>query len=327
MTRLALMLVIGLTGCGADSGSTAGGGGSTSPAGLVKVSLSLNWYPEAEHGGFYAALVHGYFEEEGLQVEIVAGGPGAPVIQEVAGGKATFGVANADRILLGRSQDADVVCVMAPLQHSPRGIMVHKKSGIKNFEDIKDITLAMSAAGPWALYVKKNVPLESVEIVPYAGSVAEFLRNEKFAQQAYVFSEPFVAEKKGGDPHVLMVSELGFNPYTSGLIVRSETIEQQPKLVEKMVRASKRGWQKYLADAKQTNDYIHKQNPEMDLDILEYGAKAMRPLCVDEATPMDRLGAMTDERWKTLFGQLVEVDAVDAGSVDYRKAFTTRFLP
>ena len=42
--------------------------------GSTKVKLLLNWYPEAEHGGFYAALVHGIYEKHGLDVDILPGG-------------------------------------------------------------------------------------------------------------------------------------------------------------------------------------------------------------------------------------------------------------
>ena len=65
----------------------------------MRVRLALNWFPEAEHGGFYAALVHGYYQKQGLQVEILGGGPDAPVIQRVATGAVEFGVTNADDVL------------------------------------------------------------------------------------------------------------------------------------------------------------------------------------------------------------------------------------
>lgn len=75
-----------------------------SPAEKVdEVELALNWLPEAEHGGFFAAEVHGLFAERQLKVKIIPGGPGVPVIQNVATGKATFGVTNADQVLVQRS--------------------------------------------------------------------------------------------------------------------------------------------------------------------------------------------------------------------------------
>ena len=67
-----------------------------SDEGNTKVSLLLNWTPEAEHGGFYAALLNGHYAAEGIEVKIVPGGKNAPVIQRIATGQDTFGVCNAD---------------------------------------------------------------------------------------------------------------------------------------------------------------------------------------------------------------------------------------
>src|ERR1700722_10068945 len=55
------------------------------PSEPVEVALVLNWFPEAEHGGYFAALVHGYYKQAGLKVKILPGGPSAAVLQRVAG--------------------------------------------------------------------------------------------------------------------------------------------------------------------------------------------------------------------------------------------------
>jgi NitT/TauT family transport system substrate-binding protein len=320
-----LLLGVLLAGC-ADDGETSNQPKVPTAAALEEVSLVLNWYPETEHGGYYAALVHGFYEEAGLKVTIIPGGPNAPVLQKVDRKSVTFGVTNADRVLLGRAQEADVVAVMSPLQISPRCIMVHATSGIETLADLKDVTLAMNSGATWAQFLRKRLPLENVRIVDNA-SVARFLDDEKYAQQAYVFSEPFVAKSKGGDPRSLMVSELGFNPYTSLLITHADTITEDPQTVRKMVEASIRGWQKYRESPGETNKYIHQQNPEMELDILDFGAEAMKPLYTDDETPLERLGTMTAARWKTLSDQLVQVDVLKPGEVDPQQAFTTQFLP
>lgn len=308
-------------GCnGADDNSRL----STTPDGLTRVTLMLNWFPEAEHGGYYAALVHGYYEEAGLAVEIIPGGPSAPVLQQIARGDVTFGVTNADDVLLARAQEADVVALMAPLQTSPRCIMVHKSSGIESFDQLQNVTLAMSGGKAWAQFLKKKLPLEGVELQEGA-TVAKFLVDENYAQQAYVFSEPFVAEQEGGDPVSLLVADLGFNPYTSLLIAKQSTIDEQSDIVQKMVSASIKGWDKYLADPEETNKYINRQNNKMGMEILAYGVKAMQPLCKvqDEG---GSTGHMTAERWKTLHEQMIDVEAIEKGAVDPMKAFTTKFL-
>lgn len=320
---LGCLLAVGCSPGEQNRKSSPDGSSKTASAnGEVKsVTLALNWYPEVEHGGFYAALVHGYFAEAGLDVQILPGGPEAPVVPQVATGKVTFGVANADDVLFGRAQQAPVVAVLAPLQTSPRCIIVHEKSGIKTFADLKNMTIAMSSARAFAQYLRKKLPLEGVQIVPYQGSVTQFLLHENYAQQGYVFSEPFVIRQQGGDPKELMLRDIGFNPYTSLLVVNEKTIADDPKLVKKMAEAARRGWQKYVEDPQATNEKIHSLNAEMGLDILEFGAAAIKPLVFDETTDKNGLGFMTAERWQTLLEQLVETNQIDPGKVESATAF------
>ena len=289
---------------------------------LTKVTLQLNWFPEAEHGGYYAALVHGFFAAEGLDVEIIPGGPGSPVIQKLVANQTTFVVGNADQVLTGRNQEAEVTALFAPIQMSPRCIMVHASSGIERLDELQNMTVALSAGRAFALYMQKKLSLEGVRVVGYPGSMAVFLNDKNFAQQGYVFSEPFLAEQQGGDPHVLMVSELGFNPYASLLITRSDTVDAQPQLVAAMVRASKQGWQTYLESPEKTNAAIHQQNEEMGLEILDYGATVLKDLCLPDAMPAAQLGDMTLQRWTQLRDQLAEIELVDK-NLDVSKAFTT----
>ena len=318
-----LLLVSGMAGC-KPSSPTATTPGEES-AQLQKVTLALNWFPESEHGGYYAALVNDYYKQEGLDVEIQAGGPGVPVIQNVATKRVMFGVVNADQVLVGRNKEADVVALLAPLQMSPRCIMVHEKSGIRRLQDLKNMTLAVGSGKAYLEYLKTKVSLENVKLVPYPGSIAMFLKNEDFGQQGYVFSEPFVARQQGGDPHVLMVSEIGFNPYTSLLITHGETVSDQQELVAKVVRASARGWRDYLENPAAVNKYIHQVNPEMDLESLAYGVEAIKPLCLPNELPLADLGKMTLERWTTLADQLKEIDWIET-QFDPATAFQARFI-
>jgi NitT/TauT family transport system substrate-binding protein len=309
-----------------ETTKTGGSKLSAAPSDQVAVELALNWFPEAEHGGYFAALVHGYYKEAGLKVKILPGGPSASVLQRVASKQVTFGIENADRVLLARVQEADAVAVMAPLQKSPRAIMVHAASKFERIDDLANVTLAVNSGAAWVQYLKKKTPLRNVRFVPYSGNVAQFLVNENYAQQAYVFSEPFVAREKGAAVRCLLVAETGYNPYTSLLVTSGDMIRNRPELVRKFVTASVRGWQTYLERPEETNRYIHEINPEMGLEILAFGVQSLRPLCADGLPSLKVLGNMTAERWKTLAGQLVEADLLTAARVDPARAFTTEFL-
>lgn len=311
--------------------ATAGGCGRSGPAAtkntLVPVTLQLNWYPEAEHGGYYAALAAGYYREAGLDVTVLSGGPETPVVQQVARQAAMFGIVNADNMLFARAQQAPVVALLAPLQTSPRCLIVHESSGITSFEGLKDLTIAMSPASAFTHFLQHKLPLENVRVVPYSGNVAQFLVNKDYAQQGYVFSEPFIARKAGGDPRVLLVSDLGFNPYTSLLFTSDALVAEQPDLVRKMVAASIRGWQKYLESPEAANERIHQANPEMDSDILAFGAEAIRPLVLTEESKQHGLGVMTAKRWQTLAEQLIEIGQLEPEDAHVEQAWTSKFLP
>lgn len=319
------LLVIALCGCGSRGKQpVAETRPGDSPA-ATKVRLLLNWYPEAEHGGYYAALVHGYYRDAGLDVEIVKGGPSAPVTQQVDNGQMEFGIANADRLLMARAAPAQLVALLAPIQTSPRCIMVHESSGINDFADLKNMTLAMNA-DPFVSFLQRELPLTGVTIVPYQGSVAQFLSDDHFGQQGYIFSEPFVAREQGGDPKTLLVADLGFNPYASVLLTSEDYLREHEDVVGKMVAASVEGWRHYLEQPEETNQHIHDINPEMSLEALAYGVEALVPLARGETEGNNQIGEMSLGRWQQLSRQLEELDAIKPGEVDATKAFTTKFL-
>ena len=319
LKRFGLLLIclsFGVLGCGGGDPAQEDAKAND----LQKVSLQLNWFPEAEHGGFYAAQVHGFFAEEGLEVDILPGGPNSPVIAQVDLGRATFGVVNADKLLMGRDGGADVVSLMAPLQTSPRCVMVHEESGIETFEQLRGVTLAVSSGSTFFPFLEKQINLEDIKIVAYSGSVAPFLNDKKYAQQAYVFSEPFVARQGGAKPRNLMVADLGFNPYASTLVVAQKSLDDDRKLAEKMTRACRRGWAQYLKDPVKTNELIASLNSEMSLEILNFGAEALRGLCDTGDAP---LGTMTAERWNELAKQMHGTGTLKSPSAD--GAFSLEF--
>jgi len=288
--------------------------------------LALNWYPEVEHGGFIAANTLDLFKAENIEVEIIPGGPGAPqaIIAELAAERIEFAVSDADNVVKARSAGLPIVALMAPLQNSPRCIMVHEASGITSLEQLTNVELAISDSRPFALWMKKKLPLTNVKMVPFNGLVGEFLLKPDFAQQGYVFSEPFVAKEKGGDPRVLLVSDIGFNPYASVLITTEKVIQEQPELVRSVVTASVKGWQEYLAAPVATNAAIHEMNKDMSIAALEFGAKEMAALC----KPAEGIAfcGMEKDRWDVLVKQIEEIEDIPAGSVKSDECFTTKFL-
>src|SRR5258708_13885940 len=97
-----------------------------------KIRLALNWKPDPQFGGFYAAP----YQAHALDVEILPGGAGTPTIQMVGAGSAEFGVVSADELIVARSQGNDVVELFAGFQSNPQGIMFHSSRKLKALDEL-----------------------------------------------------------------------------------------------------------------------------------------------------------------------------------------------
>lgn len=320
---LSLLLPLLFSGCGKTDSATVA---PAAQDGKVKIVLQLNWFPEAEHGGFYAAKVHGIFEKYNLDVEILPGGKTSTIPQELTIGRIQFGIINGDELLLARESGVDIVSLLAPLQTSPRCILVRADSGIEKFDQLSGLTLQLGAGQPFIEFMKSKGFLENVKIVPYQGSVAGLVSGTGVGQQAYVFSEPLLAEQANVPVKSLMVSDAGFNPYTSLLATTTEYTKKNPELVKRMVQACQEGWQKYLSEPEETNKFILTQNEHgLTTEALAYGVEKMKPLCINGAVKLENVGAMTAERWSELVSQMVELKLIDSAKVKAADCFNSSF--
>ncbi|HEX8441608.1 ABC transporter substrate-binding protein [Archangium sp.] len=294
-------------------GTDAGGGTQAVRPAPAKVKLALNWVPEPEFGGFYAAREKGEFTRFGLEVDILGGGAGVPVVQMVASGQADFGIAGADEVLTARARGVDVLPLFAVYQTSPQGIMAHASSGAKGIKDVLTSggTVALEPGLPYAAWLKKKYGFEKVKVVPYDGGVARFVADKGFAQQCFITSEPVAARRQGAEPVVFLVADEGFNPYVAVVITRRELWKEQPERVKSFVAAVREGWRAYLADPAPANAVMAKLNTTMDAETFAAAAQAQKPLIETAETQTQGLGTMSRERWETLGRQLVELGIIE----------------
>jgi len=290
----------------------------------VTVRFALNWVPEPEFGGFYAAREAGAYAAQGLAVEIIAGGAGVPVVQMVAGGQVDFGISAADEILLARARGADVVGVYAIYQTSPQGIMAHPEHGTTLAEVFSRGTVALEPGLPYAKFLSRKLGAATgARLVPYDGGVARFVAapDKQFAQQCFVTSEPLAARAQGLSPKVFLIADEGFNPYVGVVVVRRETLTTKRDLVRRFLTASRAGWQGYLTDPAPANAVMAKLNTTMSPETFAAAAAAQVPLVHGGAAPgPGPLGTMTRVRWETLAGQLVDIGLL-ASAPDVGAAF------
>ncbi len=280
--------------------STAALGLLTACTKSARLKLALNWKPEPEFGGFYAAP----YSKHGLTVDILPGGTGTPTVQMIGAGSVDYGIVSADEIILARSHGNDVVALFAVFQDSPTGIMAHASRNLKSISDVlKGGTLAIESGLPFARIMKRKFGFDHVKIVPSpGGDITSFLHDEMFAQQCYLTSEPIAARRKGAKVTVFAVSEIGYDPYTTVLAISGESLRKNPDRAKAMVAAVREGWQSYLNDPKAINQQMHQLNPTMDLETFAQVAEVQKPFI-----GKDPLGTMSRERWETLIAQFKEL--------------------
>ena len=299
---------------------------------LDKVSFGTNWVAEAEHGGFYQALVDGTYRKYRLDVTIVPGGPNVNNRILLPVGKLDFFMsANTLQSFDAVEQNIPTVPVAAMFQKEPQVLMAHPGEGIDKFEDLKKLTLFISKEGlaSYFQWLKADFGFSETQVKPYTSNPQPFLADKKSAMQGYVTSEPFAIEKAAGfKPKVFLIADQGFNSYSTLIETRRDLVDKKPDLVQRFVDASIVGWYNYLYGYnKAANALIRRQNPEMTDELIAYSIAKMKEYGIvdsGDATTLG-IGAMTDARMKNFYDKMVRAGVVKP-SVALDKSYTLQFV-
>jgi len=317
---IALLTVACLIGC--RSAPT-----DTSKNGLIPVRLQADWYPQPEQGGYYAALVKGYYQAEGLDVTILLLGPYTSGPQVVSSGGADFGLGSSDQVLEAVSNGLPLIAVSATMQHDPQAIMVHKESPVHDFSDLEGHSVAAQPGATWFKFIVNKYHLKDVRETPATHSIANFLADPNYIQQIFVTSEPFFVKNAGVDFRTILISGAGYDPYRV-LFVRKDYMEQHPDVAAKFVRATIKGWQEYLRDPGPANALILKLNPAQNPAQMQYTLQALEDgsfITGPDASGAG-IGKMTSERWAATNQQLTALGVIKK-PIDPATAYTLKFLP
>lgn len=329
LTILVLLAIVSVVSGGCRRGDPGDEGprrSGVAAAATRQAVIQLNWYPEAEHGGVYQAIADGTYEAEGLEISVRPGGRAVMVAPELGLGRAQFAIVNADDVVIFRREGSDVVALMAAVQDHPRCILVRADSGVEGWEDLAGMTLQRQPGRMFLEFLRARGFLDGVREVGYSG-VAGLVQDPKMAIQGYSFAEPLQLREQGVEPRTLMVSELGWNPYSSVLVTTGKLIRDDPELVRDVVRATRQGWRNYLADPRLGNEAILQANRYgMTAEALEFGVQELRRLALPDDAPPASVGVMAPERWEQLVRQIDELDPGNAGKVRADACYTTEFL-
>ena len=305
---------------------------SAQAAPLTKIRFVTDWKAQAEHGGFYEALARGYYKADGLDVQIIEGGPSVNVPQMLAGGAADFGIGSNGFIALNMVREGvPIRAVMAVFQKDPQVLITHPRADIRTLAQMKGKPILISDAATAAFWpwLKAKYGFSDSQIRKYTFSLAPFLVDKSAIQEGYLTSEPYTIEKEGHfKPQVFLLADYGYPGYANMVLAPQAWIDKQPKAVQAFVDASVRGWTDYLyGDPKPANALIKRDNPQMSDDIIAQSIAKMKSygLIGKGDDKLFGLGIMTDARWKLFFTTMAG-EGLYPRTLDYRKAYDARFV-
>ncbi len=320
-----LLAVLALTsaGCGRKAKPTSADGAAS----RRKVVLQTDWFPQAEHGGYYQALAKGFYENAGLDVDIWPGGPGAGIKLRVATGEADFGLYRSDDVLMAAAAGLPLIMVSATMQRDPQALMVHASSPVKTFKDLDGRVVIASVSMTWIPYVKKKYGI-TFELRPNTYGLGEFLASPGAIQQCLVTNEPFFAEQHGRPVRTLQLADTGYDSYQA-LMCRRELTRAAPDVVRAFVHASIRGWRDYMeGDPAAGNALILRRNENMTPEMLKFSRDEMilRQLVHGDAAKGERIGQLSLARVAAQMQVLLDMKVLTA-PVAVSSVATKEFLP
>jgi NitT/TauT family transport system substrate-binding protein len=219
------------------------------------VTLQLKWVTQAQFAGYYVAAEKGFYEEEGLNVTILPGGPDVAPTQVIAGGGADVVVDWMPSALAAREKGLGLVNIAQPFKSSGMMLTCLKESGVASPADFADKTLGVWFGGNeypflnWMnkLSLKTDGSAGGVTVLKQGFNVDPLLQKQAACVSTMTYNEYWQVIDAGMKPEDLVVfkyEDEGVATLEDGLYVMQDKLAD-PAFEDKMVRfvrASMKGW-------------------------------------------------------------------------------------
>jgi len=263
------------------------------------VRIHLKWKHQFQFAGYYAALEKGFFADEGLNVQLIEGGPGHAPIDELLAGDVQYAIADAG-ILLSRAEDKPVVVLASIFQHSPQVIYTRD-----------DIHALSQLRGKRVMMQHGNLTIEVQAMLKQAGlSPEDYVRQpideidalidgHTDAWPGYSTNEGFMLRQRGIPFHMFRPADYGIDFYGDTLVTSETELTNHPKQTAAVRRATIRGWQYALAHKQEIIQLIKQRYDSQHKSVahLRYEADAISKLMFRSIVPV---GFSNRERWHNI---------------------------
>ena len=252
-----------------------------------KVVLLLNWYVYSEHAPFFVGKDKGYYEAEGIDLEIQEGRGSGVSVQAVAAGSATFGYVDVPTMIRAATKGAPVKAVGVALQVSPMSVIGLTEKGVKTPKDIIGKTVAMtpgdSMSQIWPLFMKKTGLAEGqYKVVSGDGQTKlnAVINGQADVLLGYLMDQNIKIQDATKKPvTVVRFADYGVNLISSGIVASKDTLANKADLVRRFMRASTKAFEEAERAPEAAVDAMLKANAKAgQRDTLIIGLKLTTPL-------------------------------------------------
>lgn len=298
---------------------------------IVEITLVLDWTPNTNHTGFYVAQEKGYFEEEGLKVNIVQP-PEDGATMMVASGQAQFGIDFQDTLVPAfTSEDKiPVVAVAALIQHNTSGVISLKEDGINSPKDLEGKNYAT-----WDLPIEQAMMKNVVETdggdFSKVNLIPEYVENEPAALQqdidaiwVYYAWGGISCKQAGLDTNIFYFKDITpeFDYYSPVITANSDWIAENPKAAKAFLTATKRGYEDAVANPAEAAEILCKQVPELDPELVK---ESQEWISKEYKSEVDRWGYIDAKRWDAFYKWIYDNGLSEEIPAGY--GFTNDYLP
>lgn len=300
---------------------------------LEKITFVLDWTPNTNHTGLYVAQAKGYFEAEGLEVEIVQPPEdGAEVL--VASGRAQFGVSFQDSMAsaLGNEDSLPITAVAAMVQHNTSGIISRKGEGVNTPKGMEGKRYA-TWNGPIELAILEQVvkadggTFKNVELIPSTVTDEVSALKTKSVDSIWIFYAwaGVKTELEGLETDYFAFAEIDpvFDYYTPVIISGNQFLKEHPETAKSFLKALTKGYEFAMEKPDEAADILCEAAPELDPKLV----KASQTYLADKyQAEAEKWGYIDATRWNRFYNWLNEKKLVEK-KIPENTGFSNDYLP
>ncbi len=292
---------------------------------LEKVTLALDWYPNANHAGLFLAQERGYFAEAGLEVELYTPSDPTVVLQTVGAGRDDYGISYQTDVLLARAEEVPVVSVAALVQHPLMGVMSLASAGITRPADLVGTTVGYPGipsqeAFLTTMMASDGASIDDLELINVDFNLvpAVISGQTDAVMGAYWTHETILAEQEGYPVDMMRVEDWGVPDYYELVLVTNEENAASPQ-VPALLGAIQRGYLDAIAEPDAAIAAMQAAYPELDAEVELIGIGLLSGVWLD---PEGAFGVQTAERW-TAYADWMKASGLIPEDLDPAQAFVS----